>query len=229
MFGAALNPLLSLANALVHVREQVALLRREPCGVEGQRLEGARTAHGPHTARGTTPRATCLVSSPLLEGGRTDVPVDACLGRNTCDLTRVACCWAQPCSRLQRPWRICQAEIWHWTAILRCLERPPQPGNPAVPDDHLARGHVWWLRRENFDVVRTQSYTPSDTRAARALCCDDVRVERAPLVRGVHEGPWSTLGVHVAHFCPMCLTARNSVRHPKSPVMSRTCPTRFDA
>ena len=71
---------------------------------------------------------------------------------------------------------------------------------------------------------RTQSYTPSDARAARALCCDDVRVERAPLVRGVHDGPWSTLGVHVAHFCPMCLTARNSLRNPKSPVMSRTCP-----
>ena len=37
------------------------------------------------------------------------------------------------------------------------------------------------------------------------------------------------LGVHVAHFCPMCLTARNGLRHPKSPVMSRTSPTRFDA
>jgi hypothetical protein len=36
-------------------------------------------------------------------------------------------------------------------------------------------------------------------------------------------------GVHVAHFCPMCLTARNGLRHPKSPVISRTSPTRFDA
>jgi hypothetical protein len=36
-------------------------------------------------------------------------------------------------------------------------------------------------------------------------------------------------GVHVAHFCPICLTARNGLRHPKSPVMSRTSPTRFDA
>ena len=36
-------------------------------------------------------------------------------------------------------------------------------------------------------------------------------------------------GVHVAHFCPRCLTARNGLRHPKSPVMSRTSPTRFDA
>ena len=36
-------------------------------------------------------------------------------------------------------------------------------------------------------------------------------------------------GGHVAHFCPMCLTARNGLRHPKSPVMSRTSPTRFDA
>ena len=36
-------------------------------------------------------------------------------------------------------------------------------------------------------------------------------------------------GVHVAHFCPMCLTTRNGLRHPKSPVMPRTSPTRFDA
>jgi len=36
-------------------------------------------------------------------------------------------------------------------------------------------------------------------------------------------------GVHVAHFFPMCLTTRNGLRHPKSPVMPRTSPTRFDA
>jgi|SouAtlMetagenome_1021521.scaffolds.fasta_scaffold31246_2 hypothetical protein len=36
-------------------------------------------------------------------------------------------------------------------------------------------------------------------------------------------------GVHVAHFRRMCLTARNSLRHPKSPIMPRTSPTRFDA
>ena len=36
---------------------------------------------------------------------------------------------------------------------------------------------------------QTHSYTPSDARAARALCGDDVRAERAPRVRGVHEGP----------------------------------------
>ena len=36
-------------------------------------------------------------------------------------------------------------------------------------------------------------------------------------------------GVHVAHFGPMCLTTRNNLRHPKSPIMSRTGPTRFDA
>ena len=36
-------------------------------------------------------------------------------------------------------------------------------------------------------------------------------------------------GVHVAHFCPMCLTTRNGLRHPKSPIMPRTSPTRFDA
>ena len=82
---------------------------------------------------------------------------------------------------------------------------------------------------QNFAALATYAELHPLRRAPRALCCDDVRVERAPLVRGVHDGPWSTLGVHVAHFCPMCLTARNSVRHPKSPVMSRTCPTRFDA
>ena len=38
-----------------------------------------------------------------------------------------------------------------------------------------------------------------------------------------------TLGVHVAHFRPMCLTARNSLRHPTGPITSRTGPTRFDA
>ena len=37
------------------------------------------------------------------------------------------------------------------------------------------------------------------------------------------------LGVHVAHFRPMCLTAWNSLRHPKSPITSRTGPTGFDA
>jgi hypothetical protein len=148
VFGAALDPLLRLANALAHVREQVALLRRKPSGVEGQRLKGARTAHGPHAARGTTPRAACLVCSPLRVGGRTDVPIDACLGGNACDLTCVACCRTQPCGRLQRPWRICQAKIWHWAAILRCLVRPPQPCNPAVPHDHLVRGHHWWFTRE---------------------------------------------------------------------------------
>ena len=36
-------------------------------------------------------------------------------------------------------------------------------------------------------------------------------------------------GVHVAHFGPMCLTAWNSLRPPKRPIMSRTGPTRFDA
>ena len=75
----------------------------------------------------------------------------------------------------------------------------------------------------------TYTYTPSDARAARALCFDDVRAERAPRVRGVHEGLGGMLGVHVAHFRPMCLTARNSLRHPTSPITSRTGPTRFDA
>ena len=73
------------------------------------------------------------------------------------------------------------------------------------------------------------TYTPSDARAARALCCDDVNAERAPWVCGVHGGLGDALGVHVAHFRPMRLTARNSLRHSKSPVISRTGPMRFDA
>ena len=54
------------------------------------------------------------------------------------------------------------------------------------------------------------TYTPSDARAPFA---------------GVHEGLRGALGVHVVDFRPMCLTARNSLRHPKSPVMSRTGPS----
>ena len=56
-----------------------------------------------------------------------------------------------------------------------------------------------------------------------------MHAERAPRVRGVKETPWSMPGVHVAHFGPMCLTAWNSLRPPKRPIMSRTGPTRFDA
>ena len=81
----------------------------------------------------------------------------------------------------------------------------------------------------NIERRDSLHYTPSDARGARALCCDDVNAERAPRVRGVKETLWGVPGVHVAHFRPMCLTARNSLRHPKSPVMSRTGPTRFDA
>ena len=54
----------------------------------------------------------------------------------------------------------------------------------------------------------THRYTPCDARAARALCGDDVRAECPSRVRGVHEGLRGTLGVHVVHFPPMCLTAR---------------------
>ena len=72
------------------------------------------------------------------------------------------------------------------------------------------------------------TYTPSDARGVRALCCDDVNAERAPRVRGVKETLWGVPGVHVAHFRPMCLTARNSLRRLTSPIMPRTGPTRFD-
>ena len=75
---------------------------------------------------------------------------------------------------------------------------------------------------------RASRATRGDARAARALCFDDVRAERAPLVCGVHGGLGDALGVHVAHFRPMCLTARNSLRHPTGPITSRTGPTRFD-
>ena len=44
------------------------------------------------------------------------------------------------------------------------------------------------------------TYTPSDARAARTLCCDDVRAERVPWVCGVHEGLRGALGVHDAQW-----------------------------
>ena len=69
---------------------------------------------------------------------------------------------------------------------------------------------------------------PSDARAARALCGGDVRAECPSRVRGVHEGLWGTLGVHVVHFSPMCLTARISLGRPMSHITPRTGPTRFD-
>ena len=45
---------------------------------------------------------------------------------------------------------------------------------------------------------------------------NDVRAECPSRVRGVHEGLRGTLGVHVVHFPPMCLTARISLRRPTS-------------
>ena len=80
-----------------------------------------------------------------------------------------------------------------------------------------------------YEYETHYSYTPSDAHAARALCGNDVRAERAPRVRGVNETLWGVPGMHVAHFGPMCLTAWNSLRPPKRPIMSRTGPTRFDA
>ena len=77
------------------------------------------------------------------------------------------------------------------------------------------------LRPNRLAEETTHTYTPSDARAARALCCDDASAERAPRVRVVKETLWGVPGMHVAHFRPMCLTARNSLRHPKSHVMSR--------
>ena len=74
----------------------------------------------------------------------------------------------------------------------------------------------------------THRYTPCDARAARALCGDDVRAECPSRVRGVHEGLRGTLGVHVVHFPPMCLTARISLGRPMSHITPRTGPTRFD-
>jgi hypothetical protein len=73
------------------------------------------------------------------------------------------------------------------------------------------------------------TYTPSSARAARAPCGDDVRAERAPRDRGVHQPLRSVLGVRVAHFRRKCLTARNGLRRPRSPILPRTGPTRFDA
>ena len=77
-------------------------------------------------------------------------------------------------------------------------------------------------------TTSVHTYTPSDARAARALCFDDARAERAPWVCGVHGGLGGALGVRVAYFRPMCLTAWNSPRHPTSPITPRTGPTGFD-
>ena len=81
---------------------------------------------------------------------------------------------------------------------------------------------------ERVSVRNHYSYPPSDAHFARTLCGDDVRAERAPRACGVHGGPHGMLGVHVAHFRRICLTARNSLRRPTSPITSRTGPTRFD-
>ena len=67
---------------------------------------------------------------------------------------------------------------------------PPYHGTTARPDPKLI----------------TTTLTPP--RPSPFAAAADVRDERAPRVRGVHEGPLSTLGVHVAHFRPMCLTHR---------------------
>ena len=69
------------------------------------------------------------------------------------------------------------------------------------------------------------TYSLPFARTRRPPRGDDVRAERAPRVRGVHEALWGMPGVHVAHFSPMRLPARNSLRPPKSPIMSRTAPT----
>ena len=42
-----------------------------------------------------------------------------------------------------------------------------------------------------------------------------MRAERTPRVRGVHEGPWCTLGVHVAHF----LFVGSEVHRDRGPVL----------
>ena len=55
------------------------------------------------------------------------------------------------------------------------------------------------------------TYGPSFARTRRPPRGDDVRAERAPRVRGVHEALWGMPGVHVAHFGPMRPTAWRSV------------------
>ena len=116
------------------------------------------------------------------------------------------------------------------------MRPPPRPGAPrprAAMGSAIAAAAAASSAtnsRKILSRVETHyTYTPWHARAARALCFDDARAERAPWVCGVHGGLGGALGVHVAHFRPMCLTAWNSLRHPKSPTMSRTGPTGFDA
>ena len=52
----------------------------------------------------------------------------------------------------------------------------------------------------NCNDETTMTYTPSNTRPARALFCDDVRAGRAPRDREPCEARWSMPGLHVAPF-----------------------------
>ena len=71
---------------------------------------------------------------------------------------------------------------------------------------------------------------PPATRAPRAPFASTTCAPSVPHGSvGSMRASGGMLGVHVAHFRPMCLTARNSLRHPTSPITSRTGPTRFDA
>ena len=69
------------------------------------------------------------------------------------------------------------------------------------------------------------TYGPSFARTRRPPRGDDVRAERAPRVRGVHEALWGMPGVHVAHFSLMRLPARNSPRPLRALLCPPTAPT----
>ena len=69
--------------------------------------------------------------------------------------------------------------------------------SPLIPSPGMF-GYV--CRTTRLTTVNNLIYNctpPLGARAARALCFDDVRAERAPRVCGVHEGLRGTLDVHV--------------------------------
>ena len=101
----------------------------------------------------------------------------------------------------------------------RRLRTRPDPSDKVrpCPARREARPHV--EVRQLCQHETTMTYGPSFARTRRPPRGDDVRAERAPRVRGVHEALWGMPGVHVAHFSPMRLPAWNSLHPPKSPVM----------
>ena len=67
--------------------------------------------------------------------------------------------------------------------------RKSRPLEHNTPRRRAQRQRARSARSQKIHLLETHySYTPSDARAARALCFDDARAERGPWVCGVHGG-----------------------------------------